>query len=178
MHQRESFRRSVLADALGVETGRLVFESDPFGRPRLDGELADRASFSCASTKGLMAIAFAGSGCIGVDVERLDASIVDDALCAAALAAEEVGSLDSTAGRATAFFDVWTRKEAVMKAAGRGLRWDPRSVVVCGKPGDDGWIRARTPDMRTWWVRSLPEYNGCSIAVALDRPADVDTSRA
>lgn len=54
----------------------------------------------------------------------------------------------------------WTRIEAVLKADGRGLRVDPRDVVL-------GWRRAHVRDRETRYrVHVRRDVEGCTVAIA------------
>jgi hypothetical protein len=70
---------------------------------------------------------------VGVDVEPVARDLDVDGLAAQVLAPAERDVLDGLAAaeaRRRALLTWWTRKEAVLKATGDGLRIDPRDVVV------------------------------------------------
>jgi 4'-phosphopantetheinyl transferase len=71
---------------------------------------------------------------VGLDVERVDPSLDVDALARVALSAAETQELRGYDGlaKARAFTEYWTRKEAVVKATGEGLRGDLRADVPAG----------------------------------------------
>lgn len=71
---------------------------------------------------------------VGVDVERIDPALAVDDLAPLCLAPEEAAVLAGLTGpdRARAFLSCWTRKEAVLKAAGTGLLVPPSEVPVIG----------------------------------------------
>jgi phosphopantetheine--protein transferase-like protein len=97
------------------------FGRTPTGKPFLLGE-AGMPSFSLSHTRGLVACAVAADH-VGVDVEATD-RIVDVARIAARFfSAAERADLHRLDERAAGprFFDVWTLKEALVKACGREL---------------------------------------------------------
>ncbi|MBO3103272.1 4'-phosphopantetheinyl transferase family protein [Cellulomonas fengjieae] len=84
---------------------------------------------SLARTTGLVVVATTRAGAVGIDVERR-ADRVFDGFDDVVLAGTEARPVDDEARLRT-----WTRKEALLKAAGRGLDADPRRLVL--GPGDE-----------------------------------------
>jgi 4'-phosphopantetheinyl transferase len=92
----------------------------PHGRPRLPGhDLA--VSISHSADRVLVALAGAP---VGVDVEEISDRVDPDELASHVLAAGE------RAPTRPEFFCYWTRKEAVVKATGDGLRMALTKVAV------------------------------------------------
>jgi 4'-phosphopantetheinyl transferase len=97
----------------------------PHGRPRLPGcELATSISHS----GDRVLVALTGGPAVGVDVEQIKP--VDLAALAGQVLAD-----DEPVPSLPGFFGYWTRKEAVVKATGEGLRMALREVVVT-PPGE------------------------------------------
>ena len=119
---REAVLRRHLADRLGCPETTLRLERDPCGKPRLVAP-TPRLSFSLARRASLLLIAMAWDAPIGADLERLDAR--HDGLDVARnfFAAGECAWLASLGreARAEGFLMLWTAKEAVLKALGRGI---------------------------------------------------------
>ena len=91
-------------------------------------------------TAGLLA--FTPAGDVGVDIECVRPEIVTDDLAGQMLSAAEMhryraGRQGRGAGRAQLFFEVWTRKEAYVKAAGAGLSLPLQSITVLDCPTVD-----------------------------------------
>ena len=104
------------------------------GRPRLKGR-AD-LHFSVSHSAGLVVVAVA-SGCpVGVDVERIS-TLREPAVAELVLSPAERAAYDALApdARGPAFFRYWTRKEAVLKATGDGLRM-PMSGLTLSAPDE------------------------------------------
>ena len=125
--------KTLVAERLGrpVESVRLDATCEdcgkPHGRPRVpDADLV----LSISHSGNLIGLAAAEGVPVGLDVEtsnrNADASLVDYALSPAER--EAVAGLSDEA-RSAAFFVYWTRKEAVMKATGKGLKIPLQSIT-------------------------------------------------
>ena len=125
--------KTVAAERLGVPIESVKFDATcedcgkPHGRPRIPG--ADLA-LSISHSGDLIGLAATPSIPVGLDVEtttrRADSGLIEYALSPA-----ETASLEGLPeeDRAAAFFVYWTRKEAVMKATGKGLRIPLQSIT-------------------------------------------------
>jgi len=166
--------RVILAELLDVPVTRLRIERDAKGCPRLPG---DRVHTSLSHADGVVAVAVAASGRVGIDIEsRMRAREMPE-IAARVLHPREVPGMAALpiAARGMALLDLWVRKEAVLKAAGVGLErgmetlWlppdgmvgiAPAGVTTCVKSlavGDD-WVVAVSAPPGTpvdWaWLRS------------------------
>ncbi|SDM65863.1 4'-phosphopantetheinyl transferase [Methylobacterium phyllostachyos] len=143
--------RLVLSGALACRPSSIRITADAFGKPRLadPGEGAIAFNLSHSGARALIGLAEAPS--IGVDIEALRP--IPDALRIAHghFAGDETAALADLPleARASAFFDLWTRKEAVVKALGAGLSLplDRFSVTVPPAPprmlrGGEAWTLA------------------------------------
>jgi 4'-phosphopantetheinyl transferase len=99
----------------------------PHGKPRLPG-----AEFSISHSGDRVGLAVAGAP-VGLDVETAGRR-ADESLISYALNETEQQALAGLGAQArtTAFFQYWTRKEAVMKATGRGLKIPLKSLTLTG----------------------------------------------
>ncbi|PSR19678.1 4-phosphopantetheinyl transferase [filamentous cyanobacterium CCP3] len=100
------------------------FSINAYGRPEIQVEEgAPPLRFNLAHTEGLVACAVTRSADIGVDVERTTRKGDLVAIAASSLTSHELAVLDRLKGQAwrDRFFDLWTLKEAYVKARGLGL---------------------------------------------------------
>lgn len=113
--------REILSSYLDCAPEAIRFETSAEGKPFLaNGSLA----FNLSHSEGLALCAVAVSGQIGVDVERIrpvpDADEIVMKFFAPGEAREYLALPPQD--RLRAFFSLWTRKEALVKAVGSGLR--------------------------------------------------------
>jgi len=112
--------RDLIAE-LGAEGDLVAVCPDcggPHGKPLLQGS---SLQLSLSHGAGVVVAAASWDAPVGIDVEAPPS--------AAALAA-----IGEVAGEAT--LERWTRVEAILKADGRGLRVDPRRVIITGDEGE------------------------------------------
>ncbi len=159
---------------------------EPHGKPVLAGGGVEH---SVAHSGDLVAVAVARAP-VGVDVEQLDGRphpLGDgdpDALARLVLSAAERAVLAEVpaAGRARAFLLAWTRKEAVTKATGDGLRAAFSDVIVAadaGPPRLVSWPYPRSPrsvalldlDVAAGYVAALAVIGRCQAVRARDGSA-------
>ena len=117
--------RRVLGERLGVPAADVPLVLDRYGRPGVPGaQLSFNVSHSGAI--GLIALAD-GQRRLGVDVEQVRAGTDVNGLAGRFFHPAETAAIGD---RRDAFFRCWTRKEAVVKALGRGLSHPLDSFAV------------------------------------------------
>lgn len=178
--KRHAFVRRVLAQYLDVAPAEITIRLTRFGRPELDP--VSGISFSVSHADELTVVAVARGCRVGVDIERLRP--MDDGLeIAQTMFAEaEVAFLRSVPPslRAQAFLELWTRKESVVKAVGRGLSLELDRFSVVER---DGHLTERAQGdsgALPLTIRALdapPGYIG-AIAVGADQFELTDRSAA
>lgn len=110
---------------------RLDRKCDDCGRPH--GKVkVEGMQLSVSHSGDLIGVAFHPTAPVGLDVEKVDLGIDANSLAVVSLAESETKELTryEPADRARAFTTYWTRKEAVVKATGDGMRTDLRRLVV------------------------------------------------
>jgi 4'-phosphopantetheinyl transferase len=164
--------RRILARFVRVSPAELAFEYGPQGKPVLARHHhGEPLHFNLSRSGGLAVVAVTRCGEVGIDVEQVRP--LDDVLaiarrmfapaeCAALLALPEAERLPS-------FLWYWARKEAVVKAIGRGLSYSLQAFVP--PPS-----RARRRSGSVWsarWrqLRSGRTRRGCRAAIRPPSPA-------
>ena len=161
--------RLLLAAHTGLAPERIGFAYNPHGKPSLSPAASsnDEGPRACAAPLGfgiahsgrLALLAIRAGGEVGVDVEYERAAAREAEIAARFFSSEEAGTVRERSGpeRRIAFYRLWTRKEAYVKARGRGLAVSfPRFTVsadACARlladeedpAGPDEWLLADVP---------------------------------
>ncbi len=174
--------KTVAAERLGLAVEAVKFDATcedcgkPHGRPKVPGA---PLMLSISHSGDLIGVAATAGTPVGLDVEtatrRAEDSLMEYALTPAELAA--ISGL-SDEQRATAFFTYWTRKEAVMKATGKGLKIPLQSITFSGYDEQARLVRsthqALDPDRTR--LADLNATEGYRAAVALITSDDISVT--
>ncbi|MEU8893318.1 4'-phosphopantetheinyl transferase superfamily protein [Streptomyces sp. NPDC048442] len=147
------------ADLSGSPVHRIGLSYETGGRPRLTGPAAG-LHVSLSHSPGAQAVALSTRGPVGIDVETLRP------LPALRMARRWLGGADADwlAGlpgreRIPAFFCLWTQKEAVGKAHGRGLAHGGLTQLL---PSPAGWPLPDLPDGPPPALHATPDGTGAA----------------
>lgn len=178
-HDRHSYvmahalTRSVLGSITGVAPRGLRFEVGPHGRPELSWpERQPALRFNLSHTRGMVACAVALAQDIGVDVEQVERRLDVHALARSVFSEEERADLEALPPEAQRgrFFELWTLKEAYIKAVGQGLALPLRSISLQLAPGRAPRIGFAPPvidDATQWWFHVVQPRPTHTLAVAV-----------
>jgi 4'-phosphopantetheinyl transferase len=114
--------RGALSRHGGLSHDGWKFESEAAGKPYLVQQSG--LQFNIAHTRGLVACALSLAGPIGIDVECIDGEREIDSISENYFAPSEVAELracEEGTPRQARFIELWTLKEAYLKALGAGL---------------------------------------------------------
>jgi 4'-phosphopantetheinyl transferase len=165
--------RSILSRYTGVPAGKLPLEASSTGKPFIPGA---HLAFNLSHSDALAICAVTAEGEIGADVERVRPLDDADLLVERYFAADEqrrYRALDASQ-RVPAFYSIWTRKEAFVKATGAGLGRELQSFDVEVSPeATEPRLTSRTEPAGLWSLRAFVPRPGYIAAVALDR--DIET---
>jgi 4'-phosphopantetheinyl transferase len=126
-----AFLRRVLGHVVGEHPTDLTFVYGAQGRPRLSA-CEPRPDFNLSHAGDMALLAVCWGSPLGIDVETVAPATDTGALAGQIMHPNELAAFELLAEhrRTSAFFRLWTRKEAVLKALGTGLSRDPRSLDV------------------------------------------------
>lgn len=115
--------RQILAYHLGGAPSAIEFEVATRGKPFLREPASTGIEFNVSHSEGLALIAVGRDREIGVDVERIRPKAAMSRLASRFFTAQEQQRLGATneAERLELFYEIWCRKEAVLKAFGAGI---------------------------------------------------------
>jgi 4'-phosphopantetheinyl transferase len=162
--------RSLLGRHLGVDPERVTFACSPQGKPALGPEFSQVGMhFNLAHSEDLGLVAITRAGAVGVDVEHIRALKDSDDLVARFFSERENESYRRLPleQRPAAFFNLWTRKEALLKATGEGLAGGLNRVEVSFLPGEAARVLAIGGEPAEWSLGELTPAAGFAGAVAI-----------
>ncbi len=162
--------RQILSRAANLPSGSIRYRHGPCGKPRLrNGEL----HFSLSRSGDLAVAAVSDESELGIDLERITARPNGDESAALVLSPEEAAAfyILPPGEKAAVFFQLWTCKEAYLKAIGTGLQFPPEAVSIelSAEAPSSPRLRAGAEDFGDWTLTLLnPCYPGycCALAVS------------
>jgi 4'-phosphopantetheinyl transferase len=168
---RRAALRALLADYLRVRATDLAFVYGSNGKPSLaPGHGDPRLSFNLSHSEHLAVIAVALDRAIGIDVEMIKPLVDFEAIASRFFTENENVALRAVppARRLQAFFNCWTRKEAVVKAGGEGLSRPLDSFEVSLAPDEPARLLAWTDTDAPfeWSLQAFTPEQGFAAAIA------------
>jgi 4'-phosphopantetheinyl transferase len=157
--------RRILALQLGVDPAYLEFDATDAGKPFL-AKPAQALQFNLSHSGRHSLIAVAEDRSVGVDIEmsRPMSDLLGVAMGVATTREIDLLRQLPAGEMHSSFFDLWTRKEALLKAIGRGFLVDPRQVEV-GIGQGRSYV---TFDARIWTLETLAVGANVTAAVAIE----------
>jgi len=163
-------RRILLSGYLGINATELQIRLTAKGMPYLEYPSVNPLRFSISHTTALTAIAFARSQEIGVDLELIDYTLPARTMAESALTDKEMNLLAPLAKDqyVAAFYRLWVRKEAYLKAVGEGFSITPNLVDVSGLCGI---VNGDPPEVtrEQIYIKDLSLRIGYAAAIATER---------
>lgn len=165
------FLRSVVARYLEKRPEALRFEYGEYGKPALSSEPSLRFNLSHSNQVALLAVALDAE--LGVDVEHIRANFATEDVARRFFSPAEVEVFNALPREelVAAFFRCWTRKEAYIKAIGKGLSKELSDFDVTLTPGvEPALLRAKDDDVSRWMLSDVEAGEGYAGALAVERP--------
>jgi 4'-phosphopantetheinyl transferase len=167
--------RWLLGQYLGVDFYNQEFNRNEHGKPSLENERdSNSIYFNISNSENICVFAYTKDGDLGVDVEKIhDLPDMDRIVERFFSPAEnEIFCSLPDHDKKTYFFKYWTRKEALLKAMGRGLSFPPDEVNVAFDKSDETsefFIKTNeTNAEREWTLHDISVFDGFASALALD----------
>jgi 4'-phosphopantetheinyl transferase len=128
------------------------------GRPILPHD--ETVQFSISHTHDLVAVAVTAGARVGIDLEYVQPQLDLPELAKRICSDEELQTFQALASRETpaAFFRIWTRKEAYLKARGEGITEGLQEISVSLGSEETGSIKDTRDESaaQTWRLLTLP----------------------
>jgi 4'-phosphopantetheinyl transferase len=162
--------RMVLAHCTGAEPESFAIKDGGGEAPYLTHN-PWKLSFNVSHSHDCVAVAMGGDA-LGVDIERIDSEGDWRSLAGICFHPQERTLLEALppAKRAEVFADIWTRKEARIKATGEGFRTDPSRFSTVPFDGPVQVEDGGAADV-SWFTRPIPAPAGHRAAIACKDPS-------
>lgn len=119
--------RRILAAATGTKPADLPLVANPFGKPLLAPPF-DSVHFNLSHCGNLAVLAVSRDGPVGIDIEPLDRAAELLEVIGGFCHPLEVAELPGGPAATLRLLEIWTAKEALLKALGTGFSTAPESV--------------------------------------------------
>lgn len=147
----------LLATYLGIEANEVTLVEGAHGRPRLDDRHDSGLDFNWSHSGDHALIAIARGIAPGIDVERRRPQPRALPIARRFFGSGEAGALAALpeAARAEAFLELWTAKEALLKAHGRGIGYGLQRLQIEVAPMQLRLLRFDDEDIQAWQLQRL-----------------------
>ncbi len=165
--------RLLLGWYLRIKASQVQFRYGRYGKPRLAGACADRLHFNVAHSRGLALYALRHDAEVGVDIEYMQEDVAYREIALEFFSPEEYTELKALPAhlQLRGFYDGWVRKEAFIKATGKGLYARLSDFSVSLTPAQPARLRAikhPVPAGRPWHLSQLDVPAPYAAAVAAE----------
>lgn len=156
----------LLARYVGGEANAIHLANGEHGRPRFAPAPDPALDFNWSHSGDHAAVALARHVAPGIDLERLRERSNALPLAQRFFHPDEVAMLAAlpAAERSTAFLELWTAKEAVLKATGRGIAFGLHRLQVTREPPRLTWLDG--DDANAWQLQRLQMGDAYVAALA------------
>jgi len=161
------FLREIIGRYTNTRPEQLRFAYGPYGKPALEGRLR----FNMSHSHDLALIALTEDHELGVDVEYMRADFASADIARRFFSPVEVEVFNSLAqeDQVAAFFRCWTRKEAFIKATGKGLSQPLEGFdVTLGPREPAALLRVDGEDASRWTLSDVKIDEGYAAALAVE----------
>lgn len=162
--------RKILSNYLNIDPKEIEFSVNAYQKPQLAEGHGSSLQFNLSHSDNQAVFAIARDHAIGIDIEKIRADQNLD-LAERFFSTEEINALRKLAAdqQLQAFFTIWARKEAIIKATGKGLAQPLRSfTVACHNIEEQVQV-----DGQTWNLTPLELHPDYTAAFAADAPLTI-----
>jgi len=162
--------RYVLSRYMDLKAEEFRFSYGAFGKPALVGE---GLRFNMSHSHDVALFAVAADRELGVDVEHIRADFATEDIARRFFSRVEVATFNGLPQheQVAAFFRCWSRKEAYIKAIGRGLSEPLDAFDVTLAPHETvALLRAEGKDVSRWEMFDIDAGEGYASALLVEAP--------
>ena len=162
--------RELLGRYLALAPEEIEFQYGPDGKPSLSAGHNSAIRFSVSHSQDMALFAMAAGSEVGVDIEAMKADFRGMQIASHFFSDEEVASLARLEQKSATegFFACWTKKEAYVKARGKGLGIPLRSFTVKFAEDKQGLQDEEGKAWSCYTLTPSPEFSGAVVVAGED----------
>ncbi|MDZ7807374.1 MAG: 4'-phosphopantetheinyl transferase superfamily protein [Gracilimonas sp.] len=159
--------RQLLGTYLHKDPASINLHTTPKGKPVLETKEDQQMHFNISHSGDLILLGFSLSP-VGVDVEKVSRQVDIDKVSKNYFSDTERQMIKSASreNKAALFFDIWTKKEAVIKGLGKGLGISLNSFNVLETSGCVKWEPENRSTRINWYVHAVDTNSAYKAAFA------------
>lgn len=171
---RRGILRSILSRYLNSKPNIIKFNLGEFGKPFLSNKPKDNClNFNLSFSEDLLILAISLEREVGIDIEKINAEFPVDEVARQCFSQAERSVLKSVSQtkKHEIFFSYWTRKEAYLKAIGKGFSHFANNDdnYLKDNPSRVAYIKSGSGKHLKWWINNLVPYTGYIGAIAAEK---------
>jgi 4'-phosphopantetheinyl transferase len=152
--------RNILAFYTEKDPRDVEIHYTPLNKPFLPESYEQNIQFNLSHSEDLMAVAIARDVAVGIDIESTSYPQEELDLAREFLSPKEILKLDKIPElqKKDAFLNAWTRKEAYLKAVGKGIDESLSEIEVTMEPGEPPRyisLYGDTQEASHWFLQSI-----------------------
>jgi len=126
IHRHAAYRQ-ILARHINIPTNKIQISISKYGKPFVNN---GACHYNTSHSKSLAILALSEVMPLGIDIEYINPDIINLDLIKQVMTSAEQNTFQKTPShmQANYFFNVWTAKEAFVKAIGKGLSISPSTI--------------------------------------------------
>jgi 4'-phosphopantetheinyl transferase len=166
--------RVILATYVGRAPHELAFSYGAKGKPELSlPQNSPKVQFNLSHSEDLALLAVTLQHRVGVDIEFIKHDLAIDEIATRCFSEVEIKILRALpqAERTKSFYSWWTRKEAFIKAIGKGLSIPLESFSVNTGPNiipSLSWVDLEPEEISNWQVHDISAPHGYAAALVVE----------
>jgi len=164
--------KDILSHYLKREPEELFFHYNEYGKPKL-AENSSRLCFNVSHSGNIALYAVTYGREVGIDVEQIRPDFAEEPIARRFFSPAEAAVFSDLAAheKKEAFFSCWTRKEAFIKATGKGVSFGLDNFDVSllpDKPAALLSVKGDKKEARRWSLKNLDIQPGYRAALAVE----------
>lgn len=169
--------RYLLSFYIGSKPHEIEYSVNPFGKPFLK-EDSSRVQFNMSHSKDYATYIMALDCQVGIDIEWKDKSVNFEEIYDLVLSSAETNNFNTLEPekKLHTFYDIWTKKEAIVKAVGEGLSYPIKTIEIMNSADNaKGCYTAYGNTFHCSELHNLDDYAGTvALGYKVDKLIQID----